>query len=462
MSIFRCRTIAASVLAVACAAAWANEGLLDSAFATGGLARISFDDPSGTKADHARYLVMQPNGMALVLGSMATETQANVALARIRTNGTPDPAFNGDGDSDGKVVVGFIGTLDPRGMALLSDGRIVVAGKSAGMALLTRRAANGGDTDKFPGASFGSFIAFAIPGASATEFVGLLGLPGGKFLAVGTFSTLAGGEDFFVARFTSDGVLDTGFGAQPGYTRIGFDLDSSKSDQAAALALAPDGRIAVVGTVSESDNEYGIAMLQSGGAPDDSFDGDGKAVVNFDIGLTSNDRATAACFAPDGTLLVAGNVSDSVLDSVVGLILLSKTGSLVSGFENNGRRRFDIFDNTGAAGVACTYDGKFLLTGTFDTTASDLTPSEAFVTRFLSDGSSDFTFGSFFATTIFGLNRPNTTAPTGRIDRGVAIAQSSGLIYALFDVEYQSPDYDFGLARMAIDHIFDDDFEQVE
>lgn len=46
-----------------------------------------------------------------------------------------------------------------------------------------------------------------------------------------------------------------------------------------------------------------------------------------------------------------------------------------------------------------------------------------------------------------------------RVDRGVAIAQSSGLIYALFDAEYQSPDYDYGLARLAIDHIFDANFE---
>jgi len=397
--------------------------------------------------------------MALVLGSAAAETQANVGLARIRTNGTPDPAFNGDGDTDGKIVIGFIDTLEPRGMALLSDGRIVIAGSSGGLALLTRRAANGGDTDKFPGASFGSFITFAIPGASTTEFAGLLGLPGGKFLAAGTFTTLAGGADFFVARFTSDGVLDTGFGSQPGYTRIGFDLDSSKSDEAVALALAPDGRIAVVGTVSESDNEFGIAMLQSGGAPDNSFDGDGKAVVNFDIGLTSDDRAAAACFAPDGTLLVAGTISDSVLDNIVGLALLSKSGSLVSGFEDNGRRRFNVLDNTEAAGVACTYDGKFLLTGTFDTQLSDLMPSEAFVTRFLSDGSSDFTFGDVFGTTVFGFNRPNTTAPTGRIDRGVAIAQSAGNIYGLFDAEYQNPDYDFGLARLAIDHIFDSGFE---
>jgi len=29
----------------------------------------------------------------------------------------------------------------------------------------------------------------------------------------------------------------------------------------------------------------------------------------------------------------------------------------------------------------------------------------------------------------------------------------------VFDAGYQSPDYDFGLARLAIDHIFDSDFE---
>jgi len=434
----------------------ANDGLLDPTFAGIGKMRVAFDDPAGNKADHAAYLLIQPNGAALVMGSIDAGTQANVGLARVLPSGAFDPAFNGDGNSDGKVVVGFLETMQPRGMALLSDGRIIVAGRSAsGAALLTRRTANGDNIDPFPASSFG-FIAFTIPGATNTEFIDLLGVAGGKFLAAGTVTTASGGADFFVARLSSDGVLDNTFGASSGYTRIGFDLDLGKSDQAVALAVANDGRIALIGTVSEGDHEFGIAMLQSNGQPDMSFDGDGKAVVNFDIGIVSDDRAAAACFAPNGNLLIAGTVSDAVLGNEVGLALLSKTGSLVSGFGSNGRRQFAVISTTSAGDVACARDGRFLLTGTFDTSQPDLMPSEAFVTRFLADGSNDNTFGSSFATTAFGLNRP----ASGRVDRGIALAQDSGgRIYAAFDAEYQDPDYDFGLARLAVDEIFADGFE---
>ena len=438
----------------------ANDGALDPAFSGVGKTRIAFDDAAGNKADHALYTLIQPNGAALVLGSVDAGTQVNVGIARVLGSGALDPAFNGDGNSDGKIEFGFLDTLQPRGMALLSDGRIVVAGRAVdGSALLTRRTANGNNTDPFPSSSFG-FIAFAIPGASNTDFIDLLGVAGGKFLAAGTVTTAAGGADFFVARFSSDGVLDGTFGASGGYTRIGFDLDLAKSDQAAALALADDGRIAVVGTVSESDNEIGIAMLQSNGQPDMSFDGDGKAIVNFDIGIVSNDRAAGACFAPNGSLLVAATVSDPVLTSEVGLALLSKTGSLVAGFGSNGRRQFAVLTTTTAGDVACTRDGKFLLTGTYDAPQSDQAPSEAFVTRLLADGSNDNTFGSSFGTASFGFNRPGTAVPTGRVDRGIVLAQDGGgRIYALFDAEFQDPDYDFALARLTVDEIFPDGFE---
>jgi len=270
-----CRQLCATgLLAFVSITCSANDGLLDSAFGAAGKVRLAFADSTGHPADHARALVLQPDVMVLVMGSVAAETQSNIGLARILPDGVFDPAFNGDGNTDGKVVIGFAGTLEPRGLALLSDGRIVIAGKlDDGKAVLSRRTAAGGSADPFPGASFG-FIVFAIPGATTTEFVALRGTRDGKFLAAGTSTSAGGGADYYVARFSADGVLDPTFGSQSGYTRIGFDLDGTKSDTAVALAVADDGRIAVVGTVSEVDNEFGIAMLQPDGMPDMGFDGD--------------------------------------------------------------------------------------------------------------------------------------------------------------------------------------------
>src|SRR4051812_26751087 len=81
----------------------ANDGLLDPAFSGTGKTRIAFDDAAGNKADHASYALIQPDGATLVLGSVNGGTQVNVGLARVLAGGALDPAFNGDGNSDGKV-----------------------------------------------------------------------------------------------------------------------------------------------------------------------------------------------------------------------------------------------------------------------------------------------------------------------------------------------------------------------
>ena len=50
--------------------------------------------------------------------------------------------------------------------------------------------------------------------------------------------------------------------------------------------------------------------------------------------------------------------------------------------------------------------------------------------------------------------------PGQAFEHGVALAQDAGgRIYALFDTEFQDPDYDFAIARLAVDEIFANGFE---
>ena len=120
-------------------------------------------------------------------------------------------------------------------------------------------------------------------------------LPNGSFLAAGTVTRVGiPGSDFVLARFTADGALDTTFGTSQGYTRVDFAMDNSSIDRGRALALAADGRIAVLGDVTAIDREFGIAMFNGNGAPLQGFDGDGRRVLDFDIGDVSDDRASEA------------------------------------------------------------------------------------------------------------------------------------------------------------------------
>ena len=98
--------------------------------------------------------------------------------------------------------------------------------------------------------------------------------------------------------------------------------------------------------------------------------------------------------------------------------------------------------------------------GTVERSAVDEAPTEAFVARFLSNGSNDDPYGTFIGVVTFGLNRPTAASPTGRADKGVAMAlRADGGVYAAFDAEFDDPDFDFGLARLSGTVLFEDGFE---
>ena len=95
--------------------------------------------------------------------------------------------------------------------------------------------------------------------------------------------------DFGVVRLKSDGSLDTSFGdpvnpagtIRTGWCTIAFDLGGTtvwNNDFASSVAIQPDGKIVVAGSVEHSgpnevnyDYDFGVARLNSNGTPDTTF-----------------------------------------------------------------------------------------------------------------------------------------------------------------------------------------------
>ena len=89
--------------------------------------------------------------------------------------------------------------------------------------------------------------------------------------------------------FDTDGKVLTDFG--------------SINDQAYAVALQPDGKIIAVGTGSTGNiDDFALARYNSDGTLDTSFDTDGK--VTTDSG--GQDLAYGVAVQPDGKIVVAG------------------------------------------------------------------------------------------------------------------------------------------------------------
>jgi uncharacterized delta-60 repeat protein len=125
--------------------------------------------------------------------------------------------------------------------------------------------------------------------AAAHQVDAALALPGGKFLV----GARAGGA-YTIARLSPDGSYDRSFGAGGKVTGYG----------AGGMALAPDGRILVPGA------GFGVARYNANGTVDTTFArgaADGDGVFSFDEPYDSTARAVAV--RPDGKILLAGSVT---------------------------------------------------------------------------------------------------------------------------------------------------------
>lgn len=276
-----------------------TNGSLDNTF--GNRALLGFSPSSGN--DQANATVVQSDGKILVVGNSRINTNYDFALARLNTDGLLDTTF----DSDGKVATP-IGSSDDFALAsaIQSDGKIIVAGASYNGGLssiaLVRYNTNGSldttfDSDgKVTTAVGDSVVAYSVTIQSD-----------GKIVVAGASFTTANSNDFVVVRYNTDGSLDTTFDTDGIVTTpIG-----TSSDYAYSVHQQSDGKIVVAGYVSNgADNDFALARYNTDGSLDSSFDGDGKVITTG----TSEDLAFSSAIQSDGKIVVAGYTNNTSND----------------------------------------------------------------------------------------------------------------------------------------------------
>ena len=103
------------------------------------------------------------------------------------------------------------------------------------------------------------------------------------------------GSDFAVVRYNGDGSLDPVFGVEGKIT-----TDFGANDQALAVALQPDGKIVVAGL---SGSAFALARYNSNGSLDTTFGLQGKTTTAF----SSYTEARAVVVQEDGKIVLAGS-----------------------------------------------------------------------------------------------------------------------------------------------------------
>jgi uncharacterized delta-60 repeat protein len=215
--------------------------------------------------------------------------------------------------------------LQPANVAVLvqPDGKVVTVGGFDDAVSVARQSTSGRLDRTFSSDGRAQVL---VPPSGAANAAALQ--PDGKIVIVGSAN---GHADFFVARLRTDGALDTTF-SQDGIVTTDFGGDTV--DQAFGVAIAPGGKIVVVG--QGGNDGMGIARYNTNGTLDTTFSGDGRLVTRFGGIANAHEVVVQA----DGKLVVAGVVGELDPSTFV-LQRYNANGSVDTTFGVNGRADTD-------------------------------------------------------------------------------------------------------------------------
>jgi uncharacterized delta-60 repeat protein len=256
----------------------------------------------------------------------------------------------------------------------------------------------------------------------------------GEIVAAGDAGLRTGNSRFAVARYNTDGTLDTSFGGD-GKVTTQF---TRKDDPVSSLVVQTDGKIVLAGGASPNGTNpnFALARYNADGRLDMSFGGDGKVTSDFG---GRHDYANAVALQADGKLLAGGvtTFSRTAGRSRLALVRYNADGTLDTGFSNDGRVTTDFTRlHDSVQGLAVQADGKVVAGGIAAFGGSN--PNFA-LARYYADGTLDASFsGDGKVTTDFTGGYDEAwdveLQPDGKIVAGGAAAGLGGrFVIARYD-----------------------------
>jgi len=229
---------------------------------------VNFATAYGAAGFEPAALLRQPDGRLLVAGTVFyADGDRDVGLVRLDSSGALDNSFSLDGLLSFAYDIVDAGTDEAWAVGVLPDQRIVLAGRveresgyQAAVAIVTP---TGGFDNGF--GVVGRY-AFDFSSAGRRDVIRSVAVQGdGRIVVAGSSGpdTLFSATDFGVARLlpVGDEPLDPTF-VGTGRRLIVFDWGGFEADAARAVALDPQGRIVVTGSVSLEDGiGIGIARM---------------------------------------------------------------------------------------------------------------------------------------------------------------------------------------------------------
>jgi uncharacterized delta-60 repeat protein len=374
-------------------------------------------------------VVVQPDGKILVTARI----DRAFGVIRFNSDGTLDLTFGG---GDGLVS---LGTGFPYSIALQTDGKILIAGEDNQFATLIRLNNDGTLDTSFDG---DGIIAYDDSVSMASFFDQVTIAPNGKIVLAGTLVDLSiipgiPPQPPFgrIVRYNLDGSVDASFSERDSYGTVFRDLD---------LVIQPDGKIIASTDLGGSSrlNRGDLFRFNLDGSFDLSWSDGISDVIEVDE-LTGINRIDTDVIAlqPDGKILVTGTIRDSGDISLPLIFRINSDATLDTSFGDDGVSlpefafNADLKGRDSLKGITIQANGKFLVTAILDDDSIGLV-------RFDSDGSIDLTFGNSGSITTPVTNDEDENLvlqPNGQIL--VAGTNNNGFVSVVRYIGFESDQY---------------------
>lgn len=322
-----------------------SNGSLDTSFGGTGVVTT----PISNKIDQGYSVVIQNDKKIVVAGISYAPIPARFAVARYLADGNLDISFNGTG-----IVTAPLRASDSLvAIALQVDGKLVVTGNSFGDFAVVRYNSDGSlDTDfKGTGIVTTSIDSGWGYGQSVTI------QPDNKIIIAGTGTWDGSDHDFTLLRYDQHGTLDHSFNNTGVVTTpMGGTFDIANS-----IALQTDGKIIAVGGSGDfSNSDFAIARYNSDGELDTTFNTTGILTTS----ITSNrDQASSVAIQSNGKIVVAGHSNPISSNPHIAVVRYNNDGSLDTTFNGTGIVTTSIGNHSFGESITIQQDGKIVVTG---------------------------------------------------------------------------------------------------
>ena len=398
--------------------------------------------------DVANSVVIQADGKIVVAGYASSSVSGkDFFCIRLKTDGTYDSTFGLNGIVKTDLQLGSDDVA--YSLSLQTDGKLILAGYSdngsSKDAALVRYHTNG-----IIDSSFGS------NGVVLTDFeasqqdeihVAKIHHLTGKIIVGGTTIINSTNSKPVVARYLSNGSLDTTFNANGIRLLWITSLDYQYYFSVEDLAVQPNGKISAVGwrdfPSMQWSSDYWACRINADGSMDNTFSLDGVNVYNGNF--NGNDRAYAMLLKSNNKMLIAGGGSITSIYYDFSVFEAEEDGGVGawSAKADYGTLLDDI-----AYGIKEDDNGKFVMAGSTGNSASKefaivrINADESLDTSFDTDGKLAFKFDNNSLNECYDLaiQTDNKIVVVGYSKKDIAIARILGNDQAqLNDIKLLSP-----------------------